>query len=88
MTSESITCRRAFGRCRRLQEQANRNLDALARAVQEAPGLRIVEYCAQLRGTTWKNPAAAIGQHIRSGLGTLRRHGLVHRDGRLWRLDP
>ena len=79
----------AFGSNPRIRAQADANLAALAAVVQAEPGLTVAEYADRLRGkVTWKRPAEAIHQHIRSGLGTLRRHGLVFRDGRLWGADP
>jgi hypothetical protein len=70
---------------RRLCAQADQNLAALARAVELEPGLKVLEYGQRLHDqVTWMHPAAAIHQHIRSGLGALGRHGLVYRDGRLW----
>ena len=79
----------AFGSNPRLRAQADANLAALASVVQAEPGLTVAQYGDRLRGkVTWKHPAEAILQHIRSGLGTLRRHGLVFRDGRLWGTEP
>jgi hypothetical protein len=70
---------------RRFRAQADRNLAALARAVEVEPGLTVAEYAELIASqVTWKHPATAIRQHACAGLGALGRHRLIYRDGRLW----